>query len=80
MRFIWVCLLVLSISSHAAEALVGVKPIHKVPKSLFLIKKAKIDNDVSDPVLYPKSKQEQTLRDEKIFRKYKFSDSFDSHY
>jgi hypothetical protein len=43
----------------------------KTPKSLFLIKKAKIDNDVGEPVLYPSEKQSKLLTDEKIFNKYR---------
>ncbi len=75
-------LLVLFICSQAIMAqseLSNIKPVGKVPKSLFLIKKAKIDNDVGDPVLYPKSKQEQNIRNEKIFRKYNLSDSLDNY-
>lgn len=63
----------------AQSELSNIKPVGKVPKSLFLIKKAKIDNDVGDPVLYPKSKQEQNIRNEKIFRKYNLSDSLDNY-
>lgn len=45
--------------------------LSKTPKSLFLIKKAKIDNDVGEPVLYPSEKQSKLLTDEKIFNKYR---------
>ena len=45
--------------------------LNKTPKSLFLIKKAKIDNDVGEPVLYPGEKQSKLLTDEKIFNKYR---------
>lgn len=45
--------------------------LSKTPKSLFLIKKAKIDNDVGEPVLYPGEKQSKLLTDEKIFNKYR---------
>lgn len=48
----------------------GIKPIDKSPKALFLVKKAKIDNDVAEPVLYPKDKHEENLKKEKIFRNY----------
>lgn len=72
-----VCLVVGSLVSAQTE-LKGTKPVTKVPKSLFLIKKAKIDNDVGEPVLYPKAKQEQNLRDESIYRKYNLSDTFKS--
>ena len=75
MRYFIAFLVLLGTTSYAQEALNGLKPIGKVPKSLFLIKKAKIDNDVGDPVLYSKYKQEQNIRDEKIYRKYNLSDS-----
>jgi hypothetical protein len=45
--------------------------LSKTPKSLFLIKKAKIDNDVGEPVLYPSEKQSKLLTAEKIFNKYR---------
>lgn len=45
--------------------------LSKTPKSLFLIKKAKIDNDVGEPILYPSEKQSKLLTDEKIFNKYR---------
>lgn len=45
--------------------------LSKTPKSLFLVKKAKIDNDVGEPVLYPSEKQSKLLTDEKIFNKYR---------
>lgn len=45
--------------------------LSKTPKSLFLIKKAKIDNDVGEPVIYPGEKQSKLLIHEKIFNKYR---------
>jgi hypothetical protein len=54
--------------SASAQAL---PVLSKTPKSLFLIKKAKIDNDVGEPVLYPGEKQSKLLTDEKIYNKYR---------
>ncbi|MES2768603.1 MAG: hypothetical protein V4596_05590 [Bdellovibrionota bacterium] len=54
-----------------AEQQPGLPVLSKTPKSLFLIKKAKIDNDVGEPVLYPSEKQSKLLTDEKIFNKYR---------
>lgn len=80
MKALFVVLFTVSFYVYASEAqLSNIKPVGKVPKSLFLIKKAKIDNDVGDPVLYPKGKQEQNIRNEKIFRKYNLSDTFENY-
>ena len=74
MRFL-IVLTILSISlsclAQVGEKLQSLPVLTKTPKSLFLIKKAKIDNDVGEPVLYPSEKQSKLLTDEKIFNKYR---------
>jgi len=59
-----------SVPATAKEEVV-LPTLTKSPKSLFLIKKAKIDNDVGEPVIYPSDKQSRLLSDEKIFNKYR---------
>jgi hypothetical protein len=78
MKIIFLVYFILGSLAFAQSELKGAKPVTKVPKSLFLVKKAKIDNDVGEPVLYPRAKQEQTLRNESIYRKYNLSDTFKS--
>ncbi len=63
--------LFLSAPVLAQEGAVKLPPLTKTPKSLFLVKKAKIDNDVGEPVIYPSEKQSKQLTDEKIFNKYR---------
>lgn len=58
-------------SLFAQEQNQALPVLTKTPKSLFLVKKAKIDNDVGEPVLYPGEKQSKLLTDEKIFNKYR---------
>lgn len=73
--FSFILISVVTFSAIAQEAPVEQKQalpvLSKTPKSLFLIKKAKIDNDVGEPVLYPSEKQSKLLTDEKIFNKYR---------
>ena len=62
----------LSVSAQeSTEPKQALPALSKTPKSLFLVKKAKIDNDVGEPVLYPSQKQSKLLTDEKIFNKYR---------
>lgn len=74
MRFL-IVIAILSISlpsmAQVSERPQSLPVLTKTPKSLFLIKKAKIDNDVGEPVLYPSEKQSKLLTDEKIFNKYR---------
>lgn len=75
MRYLVICLTLISSLSVSAQESVQPKQalpaLSKTPKSLFLVKKAKIDNDVGEPVLYPSEKQSKLLTDEKIFNKYR---------
>lgn len=73
MRYMVLGLIILSsLSVFAQEVASPSLPVlSKTPKSLFLVKKAKIDNDVGEPVLYPSEKQSKLLTDEKIFNKYR---------
>lgn len=60
-----------SFAQQNSEPTQSLPVLTKIPKSLFLIKKAKIDNDVGEPVLYPGEKQSRLLTAEKIFNKYR---------
>lgn len=71
MRVIAGLALMFSFQALAQEQKVLLPPLSKTPKSLFLVKKAKIDNDVGEPVIYPSEKQSKLLTDEKIFNKYR---------
>lgn len=44
------------------------KVLNKVPKSLFLVKRAKIDANVGEPSIYPFEKQLRTVSDENVFK------------
>lgn len=71
MKLVIGLVLISIISATALAQETVLPPLSKTPKSLFLIKKAKIDNDVGEPVLYPGEKQSKLLTDEKIFNKYR---------
>lgn len=75
MRYLIVSLILLSVvgvfAQESNEVQKSLPTLSKTPKSLFLVKKAKIDNDVGEPVLYPSEKQSKLLTDEKIFNKYR---------
>jgi hypothetical protein len=70
MKYLLILSLLFSATNLYAQA-AALPALTKSPKSLFLIKKAKIDNDVGEPVLYPGEKQSKLLTDEKIFNKYR---------
>ena len=76
-RYGLVLILILSLNASvyaqekAGDANQPLPALSKTPKSLFLVKKAKIDNDVGEPILYPGQKQSKLLTDEKIFNKYR---------
>ncbi len=67
----YIVAIIFLISWNGQAQIADVPVITKTPKSLFLIKKAKIDNDVGEPVLYPGQKQVELLSNEKIFNKYR---------
>lgn len=58
-----------SLSSQADS--IDIDPLNKFPKSLFLLKKSRIDNDIGEPVIYPSEKQSELLNKEKVFNKYR---------
>lgn len=59
------------LAQNSGQKQADLPALTKTPRSLFLIKKAKIDNDVGEPVLYPSEKQAELLTNEKIYNKYR---------
>ncbi len=50
--------------SHAEK----LPPLNKVPKSIYLLKKARIDADVGEPIIFPNEQQMRMLYHDKYYR------------
>lgn len=44
-------------------------PLDKVPKSLYILKKARVDADVGEPLIFPNEQQMRTLYYDAYFRR-----------
>ncbi|MBK9294558.1 MAG: hypothetical protein IPM57_08955 [Oligoflexia bacterium] len=66
MRTIFFLIIFLPLITHAQK-----RKIEKVPKSVFLVKKAKITSDVGEPQFYPAEAQLRTITHDKILHNTK---------
>lgn len=69
--FLLITLFSFSLFAQEQELQLNIQKLSRVPKSLFLIKQAKLDKDVGEPILSPAEMQSKLIQNEKIFNKYR---------
>lgn len=67
MKKVVISLLIFASQIVFAEA--TLPPLNKVPKSIYLLKKARVDADVGEPLIFPNEQQMRTLYYDTYFRR-----------